>query len=122
MWSRWDKIILTKDFQNEWEVTESARSNEETEDIFVTHMQEAGEEEEVEEQQKDKNSFFGWHPSPDEDEDEDSFFGWPPSPDLIVPLVFVLVLLILTILLAWLLHRFAYPCWNQEETELANLV
>ena len=91
-------------------MTQSARSDEETEDISVTHMQEAGEEEEVEEQQKDKNSLFGWHPSPDEDKDEDSFFGWPPSPDLIVPLVLVLVLLILTILLAWLLHRFSYPC------------
>ena len=89
-------------------MTQSARSDEETEDISVTHMQEAGEEE-GEEQQKYEDSLFGWHPSPDENEDEDSFFGWPPSPDLIVPLVLVLVLLILTILLAWLLHRFAYP-------------
>ena len=91
---------------------QSTTSDDKTEDISVTHMQEAGEEEEVEEQQKDRNSLFGWHPSPEEDEDkdEDSFFGWPPSPDLIVPLVLVLVLLILTILLAWLLHRFAYPC------------
>ena len=67
-------------------------SDEETDNIPVTHMQEAGEEEVEEEQQKDK--------------DEDSFFGWPPAPDLIVPLVLVIVLLILTILLAWLLHRF----------------
>ena len=88
---------------------QSTTSDDKTEDISVTHMQEAGEEV-VEEQQKYKDSLFGWHPSPDENEDEDSFFGWPPSPDLIVPLVLVLVLLILTILLAWLLHRFAYPC------------
>ena len=89
---------------------QSTTSDDKTEDISVTHMQEAGEEE-VEEQQKYEDSLFGWHPSPEEDEDkdEDSFFGWPPSPDLIVPLVLVLVLLILTILLAWLLHRFAYP-------------
>ena len=87
---------------------QSTTSDDKTEDISVTHMQEAGEEE-VEEQQKYEDSLFGWHPSPDENEDEDSFFGWPPSPDLIVPLVLVLVLLILTILLAWLLHRFAYP-------------
>ena len=66
-------------------------------------MQEAGKEE-VEEEQL-KNHFLGWPPAPDKDEDKDSFFGWPPSPDLIVPLVLVLVLLILTILLAWLLHR-----------------
>ena len=66
-------------------------------------MQEAGKEK-VEEEQL-KNPFFSWPPAPDKDEDKDSFFGWPPSPDLIVPLVLVLVLLILTILLAWLLHR-----------------
>ena len=80
-------------------------SDEETEDKTVTHMQEAGEKEEVEEDQQ-KNLFFSWPPASDkDDEDKDSFFGWPPSPDLIVPLVLVLILLILTILLAWLLHR-----------------
>ena len=79
-------------------------SDEETEDKTVTHMQEAGKKEEVEEDQQ-KNLFFSWTPAPDKDEEKDSFFGWPPSPDLIVPLVLVLVLLILTILLAWLLHR-----------------
>ena len=70
-------------------------------------MQEAGNGEVEGEQQKnvDKTDFFSWPPAPDKDEDKDSFFGWPPSPDLIVPLVLVLVLLILTILLAWLLHR-----------------
>ena len=70
-------------------------------------MQEAGKEEEG--QQKDKDPVFGWSSAPGGDEDKDSFFGWPPSPDLIVPLVLVLVLLILTILLAWLLHRFTPP-------------
>ena len=82
-----------------------AASDEAAEDIPVTHMQGAEEEEEVEEQQKD----------------EDSFFGWPPAPDLIVPLVLVLVLLILTILLAWLLHRFAYP-YLKVEIQLVNLI
>ena len=82
-----------------------AESDEETEDETVTHMQEAGKKEEVEEDQQ-KSLFFSWTPAPDKDnEDKDSFFGWPPSPDLIVPLVLVLVLLLLTILLAWLLHR-----------------